>query len=114
MPLAPAWRLSLFEPAFGVGSSMRAQGDLHVERRAARLAAVQAIYQMELTGEDAKSVTQEFCDHRFGEMAQECEPDRPFFCDLVRGVRHHQVEIDHAIGEGLSAGWTLHRIDSIL
>ena len=43
----------------------------HEARRAARLAAVQAIYQMELTGDDAESVTQEFCEHRFAETAAE-------------------------------------------
>jgi len=92
---------------------MAQQGN--AERHAARLAAVQAIYQMELTGNDAESVAQEFCEHRFGEI--ECgtdEPDEDFFSDLVRGVPHHQVEIDRAIAEGLSENWKLQRIDSIL
>ena len=94
---------------------MTGQAAFHPERHAARLAAVQAIYQMELTGEDADSVAQEFCDHRFSEIARDaCEPDRTFFFDLVRGVPHHQLEIDRAIGEGLSVGWTMQRIDSIL
>src|ERR1044071_3995784 len=87
----------------------------HAERHTARLAAVQAIYQMELTGGDAESVAQEFCEHRFTEMAAEAdEPDEPFFTDLVRGVPHHQVEIDRAIAENLSEDWKLQRIDSIL
>jgi N utilization substance protein B len=86
-----------------------------VERHAARLAAVQAIYQMELTGNDAESIAQEFCEHRFGEIARETgEPDEVFFFDLVRGVPHHQMEIDRAIAEGLSENWKLQRIDSIL
>jgi N utilization substance protein B len=79
------------------------------------LAAVQAIYQMELTGADAESVTQEFCDHRFGEPETGAgEPDAEFFTDLVRGVPHHQVEIDRAIAQDLSEDWKLQRIDSIL
>jgi N utilization substance protein B len=88
----------------------------HTERRAARLAAVQAIYQMELTGNDAESVAQEFCDHRFSgvDAASFGEPDADFFSDLVRGVPHHQVEIDSAIAAGLTERWKLHRIDSIL
>jgi N utilization substance protein B len=87
----------------------------HAQRQAARLAAVQAIYQMELTGEDAESVAQEFCQHRFGELAAgEAEPDKDFFADLVRGVPHHQVEIDRSIAETLSEDWKLERIDSIL
>jgi len=84
-------------------------------RHAARLAAVQAIYQMELTGNDAESVTQEFCEHRFVETAGErVEPDERFFADLVKGVPHHQVEIDQTIAQGLAADWKLQRIDSIL
>jgi N utilization substance protein B len=87
----------------------------HPQRQAARLAAVQAIYQMELTGDDAESVAQEFCQHRFGELtAADAEPDESFFTDLVRGVPHHQVEIDRSIAESLSEGWKLERIDSIL
>jgi len=85
------------------------------DRHAARLAAVQAIYQMELTGEDAESVAQEFCEHRFRESERKPgAPDEVFFSDLVRGVPHHQVEIDRAIVEGLSENWKLQRIDSIL
>lgn len=85
------------------------------ERHAARLAAVQAIYQMELTGEDAESVAQEFCEHRFSEVEHNLgEPDEIFFSDLVRGIPRHQVEIDRAIAEGLSENWKLQRIDSIL
>lgn len=88
----------------------------HSERHAARLAAVQAIYQMELTGSDAEAVTQEFLEHRFAEARADdaSEPDTDFFADLVGGVPRHQVEIDRAIAEGLSEGWTLQRIDSIL
>jgi N utilization substance protein B len=87
----------------------------HSERHAARLAAVQAIYQMELTGDDAETVTREFCEHRFGELAVETgEPEEAFFVDLVRGVPHHQVEIDRAIADGLTENWKLSRIDSIL
>ncbi|MBI1329331.1 MAG: transcription antitermination factor NusB [Alphaproteobacteria bacterium] len=85
-------------------------------RRAARLAAVQAIYQMELAGADAEEVAQEFVDHRFGRDTELSpgEPDETFFGDLVRGVPHHQVEIDRAIARGLAEGWKLQRIDSIL
>jgi N utilization substance protein B len=87
----------------------------NAERHAARLAAVQAIYQMELTGNDAETVAQEFREHRFGEIERGTdEPEEAFFSDLVRGVPHHQVEIDRAIAEGLSENWKLQRIDSIL
>ena len=90
--------------------------EVRAERHAARMAAVQAIYQMELTGNDAESVAQEFCDHRFAELEPDDigEPDTEFFTDLVRGVPHYQVEIDRAIASGLSERWKLQRIDSIL
>ena len=83
-------------------------------RRAARLAAVQAIYQMELTGVDAGTAIAEFLEYRFGEDAGSCEPDRGFFEAIVHGVPHHQVEIDRAIAKCLASGWRLSRVDSIL
>ncbi len=86
-------------------------------RRAARLAAVQAMYQMELTGLDAAAVTQEFIDHRFSPDAEltVCgAPDEVLFGEIVRGVPHRQVEIDRAIAGCLVADWKLSRIDSIL
>jgi N utilization substance protein B len=86
-------------------------------RRAARLAAVQAVYQMELTGTDAEDVANEFVDHRFGkevEISPAGMPDEEFFGAIVRGVPHHQVEIDRSIAKCLSADWKLERIDSIL
>jgi N utilization substance protein B len=86
-------------------------------RRAARLAAVQAIYQMELTGADAESVAEEFVAHRFGheaEFSPAGEPDEEFFSAIVHGVPHHQVEIDRAIAGSLAENWKMQRIDSIL
>jgi N utilization substance protein B len=82
-------------------------------RSAARLAAVQAIYQMELTGVDAEAVVDEFVEHRFvrgGESA----PDEAFFGEIVRGVPHHQAEIDKSLASCLSKDWKLQRIDSTL
>jgi N utilization substance protein B len=87
------------------------------ERRAARLAAVQAMYQMELTGAEAGDVAREFIDHRFGreaEMADAGMPDEEFFETILRGVPQHQVEIDAAITGCLAANWKLPRVDSIL
>ena len=80
--------------------------------RSARLAAVQALYQMELTGVDAVTVAQEFCDHRFSD-AEACA-DETLFRRIVAGVPHLQVEIDRAIASSLSKDWKLQRIDSIL
>ena len=62
-------------------------------RRAARLAAVQALYQMELAGGGAEEVAEEFVAHRFGDTPT----DADFFKSLVAGVPAHQAEIDRAI-----------------
>lgn len=86
-------------------------------RRAARLAAVQAIYQMELTGVDAETVTDEFVEHRLGsdpDIRAVGEADEVFFADVVAGVPKHQSEIDTAIAKCLASGWKLARVDSIL
>ncbi|HUO93342.1 MAG TPA: transcription antitermination factor NusB [Rhizomicrobium sp.] len=83
-------------------------------RHAARLAAVQAIYQMELTSLDAEAVIDEFLEHRFGETGLDTRPDGTFFADVVRGVPRRQTEIDRAIAHCLAADWKFSRIDSIL
>jgi N utilization substance protein B len=79
-------------------------------RRAARLAAVQALYQMELAGAGAEEVAEEFIAHRFDDTPT----DADFFKVIVEGVPMHQTEIDKAIAACLSATWTLARVDSIL
>lgn len=88
----------------------------HDVRRAARLGAVQALYQMELSGEDAETVAQEFVEHRLGREPEISggEADEDFFRAVVNGVPHHQVEIDRAIAKCLAADWRLERVDSIL
>ena len=86
-------------------------------RRAARLAAVQAIYQMELSGVGAEEVAREFADHRFGHEAEVSPagvPEEGFFIAIVHGVPAHQIEIDRSIAKCLSTDWKLDRIDSIL
>ena len=86
-------------------------------RRAARLAAIQALYQMELTGLDAETVVEEFATYRFGrepELLALGEPDEAFFGDIVRGVPHRQAEIDDAVAKCLASDWRLSRVDSIL
>jgi transcription antitermination protein NusB len=85
------------------------------DRRSARLAAVQALYQMELTGQDAETVAREFLDHRLrAEPDATHGPDEALFRAIVAGVPHRQAEIDRAIAACLSANWRLQRIDSIL
>jgi N utilization substance protein B len=81
-------------------------------RHAARLGAVQALYQMEMSGGGAEDVVREFAEHRFGQLA--VPPDADFFAAIVNGVPRHQVEIDRAIAASLSEKWKLERVDSIL
>jgi N utilization substance protein B len=95
-----------------------AAGDAHhSDRSAARLAATQALYQIEITKGDAEEVIQEFIDHRFGtdvESGNQGAHDEAFFRDVVIGVLNKQVEVDRLLARSLAEGWTLGRIDSIL
>lgn len=86
-------------------------------RSAARLAAVQALYQMELTGASWSKVRTEFEDHRFGMEVDGdvlVEADIKHFRKLLQGVVDHQPDIDKAVNETLKSGWPLRRIDPIL
>lgn len=83
-------------------------------RSAARLAAVQALYQREMSGAPVPLLLTEFHRHRLGaeiEGLQFREADTDFFNDVVRGVDARQVEIDTLIAEHLAEGWTLDRLD---
>jgi N utilization substance protein B len=92
----------------------------HQARSVARLAAVQALYQMEVSGAGVEAVVREFSDHRFdralggeeGEGAPMAAADEAFFADLVRGVVEHQRGIDPAIARRLAQGWRLDRLDA--
>jgi len=89
----------------------------HQARSVARLAAVQALYQMEVSGSGVEAVIREFVDHRFdGDMeGQTLAPaDIEYFSAIVRGVVERQVAIDHAIVVRLADGWRLERIDATL
>lgn len=84
---------------------------------AARLAAVQALYQMDMAGTDVTDVVTEFRDHRMGNVSDAaCCPDADadFFADIVKGVVADQKRIDPLLNAHLAEGWRLPRIDSIL
>lgn len=86
-------------------------------RTAARVAAVQALYQMDVAGTDLNDVIAEFLAIRFGANAEDptlADADRDFFQSLVRGVVRRQREIDPMVDQQLAEGWRLTRIDSIL
>ncbi|HEY0928173.1 transcription antitermination factor NusB [Brevundimonas sp.] len=86
-------------------------------RTVARLAAVQALYQMELAGEGVDTVITEFSNHRFDadiEGEPLAEADEAYFADIVRGVVGDQRVIDESIKARLASNWRLERIDSTL
>jgi transcription antitermination protein NusB len=86
-------------------------------RSAARLAAVQALYQMDMTGIDLNDVIAEFETHRLGQEIEGCQyadAEAAFFRDLVEGVVREQLKIDPLIDKQLAEGWRLTRVDSIL
>jgi len=86
-------------------------------RTVARLAAVQALYQMELAGEGVETVITEFSNHRFDadiEGQPLAEADEAWFGEIVRGVVESQKTIDAAIKARLASNWRLERIDSTL
>lgn len=84
-------------------------------RSVARLAAVQALYQMELGGVGVEAVVREFADHRFGgdiEGTPLADADEAYFAEIVRGVVADQARIDQAIARRLAQGWRLERLDA--
>jgi N utilization substance protein B len=86
-------------------------------RGMARLAAVQALYQMDVAQTDARAVVEEFIGHRFRNEAEKAhydKADEAFFQDLVLGVVAKQRDVDPLVGAHLAKGWRLARIDSIL
>ena len=83
-------------------------------RTRARLAAVQAVYQMDLTQRDLSEVLDEFLSHRFETAEIYAGADRSFFRDITSGVAQSQAQIDAEIAAHLAEGWRLSRIDSIL
>jgi len=85
-------------------------------RSAARLAAVQGLYQMDLAATDIADVIAQFAT-RFGADGEGGAPDvadRLFFAELLRGVVRRQLEIDPLVDARLAGGWRLNRLDSIL
>ncbi|HVY20221.1 MAG TPA: transcription antitermination factor NusB [Bauldia sp.] len=87
------------------------------QRGAARLAAVQALYQMDLGGATLPDVLAEFEAHRLGKELdgdQYRSADAPFFREIVGGVVEHQRVLDPAVDAALATGWPLARVDATL
>jgi N utilization substance protein B len=83
-------------------------------RSAARLAAVQALYQQEMEQTSVPTLLHEFHQHRLGATIEDVEyadAEVEFFDDLVKGVDARREEIDRLVGGKLAKGWSLERLD---
>lgn len=83
-------------------------------RSAARLAAVQALYQHEMEATPVAKLIHEFHQHRIGatiEDAEYADADVAFFDDIVKGTLARSEEIDAAIITRLASGWSMERLD---
>jgi len=83
-------------------------------RSAARLGAVQALYQREMRGTQLAPLLHEFHHHRLGatiEDADYADADVEFFDDLVTGAVARAEEADALIAAKLAEGWALDRLD---
>src|ERR1700759_1194523 len=83
-------------------------------RAAARLAAVQALYQLEMEGTPIPKMLHEFHQHRLGapiEDGEYTDADAIFFDDIVKGVDARRDEIDRLIAAKLSVDWSMDRLD---
>lgn len=87
------------------------------QRGAARLAAVQALYQMDVGRQTLEDTLAQFSAFHLGrelEGEQYLPADADFFGQIVRGVTKNQLEIDPAIDQALAEDWPIDRIDSTL
>jgi N utilization substance protein B len=86
-------------------------------RSAARLAAVQALYQHHLEATPTARLLDEFHQHRLGHTIdgdEFADAEVDFFDDLVRGAIARQGEIDDLLTARLAEGWTLKRLDKTM
>ena len=87
------------------------------KRGAARLAAVQALYQMDIAGSGLNEIMAEFESHWLGgevEGAQYRPAEAAFFRDIVGGVVREQGRLDPQIDTALTRGWPLKRVEAVL
>jgi N utilization substance protein B len=90
-------------------------------RRAARFGAIQALFQIELSGADVEAVIAEFQAHRLADLLEPLEGsgpapsvDREWFAALTRGAWQRAPELDPLIEATLAEGWTLARAGYLL
>ena len=87
------------------------------QRGAARLAAVQALYQMDVGRQSLEDTLAQFNAHHLGreiEGEQYLPADADFFRQIVTGVIRNQLDIDPTVDNALQKGWPVARIDATL
>ena len=91
-------------------------------RSAARLAAVQALYQLQMENTALARLLDEFHQHRLGRDVDDedhegeifADAEVAFFDDLVRGVDARRADIDELLSARLASGWTIARLDKTM
>ena len=86
-------------------------------RAAARLAAVQALYQIDMEGTPLAQLLDEFHRHRLGaeiEGDQYAQAEVAFFDDVVKGADARRDELDELLSGKLAEGWRLERLDKTM
>jgi len=99
------------------GSRKTGGGSAKARRKAARLGAVQALYQIDLTGTPVETVVGEFVAHRLGEEidgAKFVAGDPQLFSDIVRGATHRRAEVDSVLGAALDPRFPIERLELLL
>jgi N utilization substance protein B len=87
------------------------------ERSAARLAAVQALYQMDVSGKGVADALAEFEAFWMGREVEGIEfkpSDTEFFRNILSGVVQNQRSVDTKVDSALAAGWPLRRVEAVL
>ena len=88
-----------------------------VQRSAARLAAVQALYQMDIAATPLPDILSEYESHWIGrDVDGESYPEAEaaYFRDNVSGVLREQRTIDPVVDDVLARGWPLRRVEAVL
>ncbi len=86
-------------------------------RQAARLAAVQALYQWQEGQDQPADIIEQFLKVRTGEAGEagmRRDADRPLFKDVVEGTAAHKDELEKTVSDALSDDWTWTRIDRLV
>ncbi|HYE50849.1 MAG TPA: transcription antitermination factor NusB [Azospirillaceae bacterium] len=92
-------------------------GSAKARRSAARLGAVQALYQIDLTGAAPEPIITEYVTWRLGQELdgdRYVTPDGELFAQIVRGVASRGADVDQLLGGALDKQWPLERLETLL